>query len=330
MRGVLIGLHLCAAVLSAAEFHYRLDKFPKSAMGCHAAASEAASLFSLNTKVVVLTAACLQENSDGYLLDIAYEAPAKLRSVSTDSYNSGVDDKGRYTTKETCVAALPEEVRVFQAETNLTPVFAYCVKMEYSEGDSFPWYPKIEGFGDTIRPFRSSGFSLFSLPYQLDGKKYREAVFATLAKKGVRSVSMVFRSHGPYGTATAYYYSESRIGCELSEMTEVDKVDECLAQVTEVESLLATTSNRPAISYCGKSVIGGHSELNVLFAGDSPVSFRPSTEHFKTYPECQAERLGLVTLYQIKYKLPVRGGLCSRDKDAGGFTVMLLEDRKEN
>lgn len=329
MRTNVLGLTglMLSGLAYAGEFIYQVRNYPTQPAGCHETATKLGQDFEKATGIKATKSRCLDETKDGYLLEVAYRADKPLTLVSTSQVYGGTGSIGRYPTREKCEASTVDEGQIFRDETGLTPAFSVCVRDGISD-EKWAWYPRIDAFGNATKRPQMAGYPFFGVPQGMTGVELRDKIFAAMKAKGIRPVGLIFRSHLVYGEATVHYYSADRLKFKLLEFTRNASVAHCQAQNAEVDALFANDHNGPLVHYCGKPVMGAASELNVLFVGDLNVDIRPSAERYKTQPECEAARPGLITYYQQTLKLPVRGGFCGMDPFENDYRVTLIEDHK--
>lgn len=312
----------------AMEFKYTLKNYPVQPSGCHETAAEIGTRFQQATGIATLTSRCLDDSADGYRIEVTYEAEQPAALVSTYTPRGGITPLGRYATKATCEAALAEETKLFEEETTLKALLAYCA-IDGVDSEKVKWFPRIDAFGQAKRAPQMGYYHYFAIPKGMDGKQIREKIFAGLTQRGLRPIAVVFRSRLAYGEAAVHYYGSRGEKFAMVEPTRTPTIEICLAQNQELQNAFVGAANPPLVSYCGNALVGG-SELDVLFLEPLQIDLRPSAERFKTFAECEAQRPALITYYKEKLKRPVRLGLCTAptaDAASRGHRVVMFEDK---
>ncbi len=324
MRTTLLAIAFFTLPAIAGNFSYLIKNHPAQPKGCHETAADIGARFQQATSIVPTRSRCMEETELGYRIEISYTAEKPVELVSTSKAWGSITGIGRYATIANCQAAMDQEAKIFVEETGLKVALNFCARDGLSGGKNV-WYPRIDGFGTAKRTPQMSTYHFFGVPKGIDGPTIRERIFAGLRARGIRPVALVFRSHMAYGDAAVHYYGEDRINLELIEATKVATLEQCEAQNLELAAAYVGHANPPLVHYCGLPLIGNEFELNVLFTGKYP-EVRSSSEKFKTFADCEAERSTLVTFYKQTLKLPILLGLCSRGKLERQFSIALFEE----
>lgn len=320
-----LGLGLWALSATAADlkdFKYRLPGFPKLKADCNLLAGELADKLKAAVKVDVDVALCTKETTDGYDIEIRYRAEAPLPRLSTWPLTVGYLH-GRYTKKEDCQAKLPGDIEIFQTQTGVPAIFAYCRKEGVT--DDRDWGIQIEGFGEAKRDYRMGAFQIFALPKDPAAIKMRDRIQTDLDGKMSKFVDIRVASHGPYADIIVHYYADAQRKFEMYDSLRMQREEECQAQVTEFNTAFVASPIPPAFSYCARTTVGGGWEIDSLFIGGLPYRYVGSQELFKGYADCRAALPGLKTKYATALKKDIKALFCTINEEGREQAIIFYQ-----
>lgn len=309
----------------AADFQYNLLRFPKGSGNCHTAAADLVAVFEAGTQTHSVQVRASKDWGQACDISFFYEAAAPLRVVSTQDFVFA-RPRGRYKSIGDCNASLQEEATLFEAETKLKPVFAYC-SIEELAGPERPWSEQITAFGYAEKTPHTSEFALFDRPVAKHWDAIRGEIQAAFATLGVAVRYIGANSSGVYYDISVDYYSKTRIPLNLTEYTRHRYDTQCLSQLESLKQDLGNQGRAPVSAFCGKSPLG-EAELNLLYFDPPPVKARPALETFRSFEGCMGAKPQLLADY-LSYHWNVLTGVCednrSPDMATGGYRVLIFE-----
>jgi hypothetical protein len=252
-------------------------------------------------------------NADGYTADVivvTYQAKFALypyRAIFGGStfIDDAVESAGLYPTYADCLAAMEPQTRLFQAETTLLPIGAYCTAThtEFHPGYSLT----IESVGTPKRSLRV--YSEDRYRSTDDRTEILQAVAdAVIAAKGTiayRDARLVF-----------YYSGGGGVRINVTPLGYFRDLTQCTSQKDEAQSIFVKAGMRSVRTFC--QVNGGDTaypswSLTSVSEGYSVIhdDFGTHSPRYDTFEECRLDLNRIVDQLASSGRPPF-GGLCLR------------------
>jgi hypothetical protein len=317
---------LLAQASLADVFSFRLSGYPKKDRNCHAQKESISAEFEKGTGLKALHVECVKEKQTSYDFLIEYEAPKKLQWVSTDYTSNLTQASGRYRLQSECIQALPSQSQIFEAATELKPVFSYCRSLELDSNKNWEIILIAEG-KPVLSPY-IGGYLIFARPHQQNIESLRKQIQRALEAEGALLADMVFHQDSILGTASmsVHYFAPKLIDFHMERLSQVTTLDQCLSQARDMENILSKFEPAVFAIYCGERHLGYH-DLHVGFIGNAPFSWQNSVDSFGTWSECEQNRFEVLKNYEGSSLGKLLGGVCSRNLDNNRYQVVVLKSR---
>lgn len=250
-------------------------------------------------------------------MEIKYEAEKEPRIHSTYSRLSLIYDFSDYATEAECNAALPEWVSMFERNTELEPLVAYCLNEHSSAGFKLSWAVRIDAIGNAVKRPVARGMLIHGAPVHYPGDSFVQAVKEKLEPAGVEFAHARFNYRAAEYQLDLVYYTGGP-SLDSSRIAEHRTVAECEA---ELASLHGEVSESPSFAFCTKNYLHGSDLMGIFSAGSPEVVL--SAERMKTYQECVSKKAEILQLYQGLGYAHITGAVCSLA--SGEYKVAMIK-----
>ncbi|MCB0406417.1 MAG: hypothetical protein KDD51_16665, partial [Bdellovibrionales bacterium] len=225
------------------SYKYEISHYPKRG-SCHALASALAANVSEHLSTPAI-GRCVDIGKSDFSIEIRYEADKELPIHSTYSSLSLIYDFSDYATETECNDALPGWVTMFERNTELTPLVAYCFNQHSSPGFKLNWAVRIDGIGKAVKRPVVRGMLIHGAPVDYPGESFVNAVKEKLEPAGVEFAHARFNYRAAEYQLDLVYYTGGP-SLDSGRIAEYLNVGDCEA---ERESLNGMFGDSPSFIF---------------------------------------------------------------------------------
>lgn len=303
---------------------YEVPHYPRGTSDCDTLARGVADRLHAAGGVTIVRAAGAAEGAALCGLSVTYVSPEPLPLVSTSPRSEALEmqDRWHYASLNDCASDVPVQAPLFEEQTKLKPLVAYCYATTLFEQGAI-YVMKVEALGHPAK--RPASFTL-PKAYEEQERMDEEVAAAIRARGGVLARLAASPSPlSPREVDTIHYYTDHWLGLQSLAPTEASPAfpdtqlrfrtdEECAAQLGEAERVAKALGATPVSHACvgRRHHAGKYSQLEFLIATSVyPVKARfPKDSEYASLESCLADRDRTIEIYRKELHLDVRGALC--------------------
>jgi hypothetical protein len=296
----------------AAQFSYRAAHYPVTEEACPAAAEALGERFAEVTGASVTHASCEVTFSRTYDIVIHYGAEAQLPLVST--WYEWAQSQGRFAKRDECLAAIPSERQVFEAETGLRTVAAYCYpETSLLDQAPHPFVLRLDAFGrPPRRPFVLDR-GIYGVPMRPVAAIAAD-VAASTAAAGLLHPKVLVDYTQSLHRLLLQYYAPRELPLDLEHEVSFATPAACAAGAAEVTRLYESVGVRVLSAFCVRREFSEPSELYTLNYVQAPHQLATFEGTYLNVSQCLADRERVLAIYRDERELDAVGAVCDQEE----------------
>lgn len=290
-------------------------------------ANEASSLLAqlqANKSLSSLTTTCAPENTTEengtiyktYSIVVKYVAtdrqPIESARIGGVDVNGSSNGSGLFTSFGACVAQIPTQKALFEANTGLQVVTATCTRELIPEQAPYSYAILIEGFGKGETSLQAYGIS-YLYENSIAVKQMMYDVFAHY------KTPLAYQSKGSF-----LYYSAAPVPVSQDTLMVTRSAAECIGQLQDAKAILTNAGSEAGEVACITNsdykyeifslvlVQGGGHRIQNAYATD-PVTYM-------SFAECMADKTRVISEASSENR-PIFGAIC--DNEVGEYKMNL-------